>query len=142
MRYLVLLAFLAGVAHADTITLNTTPCGVNLAGGCTVYQAGALGASDYITLNWTAPGALTVRFFAHDPDTGMNTLTDEYNGAVGYPVAVVGQTIAFSDVALTDSVGAVVFITGSFRDTRKCVQSGRGQTCTNQVVFMGGMLTQ
>lgn len=133
---------LAGVANAGTLTLNATPCGVNTAGVCAPYQAGALGASDYISLKWTAAGNLTVQYWTHDDISGLNTLSAEFSGAVGYPVAVVGLTTTFANVVLTDSSGAAVSISGGFTDNRKCVRSGRGQTCTNQVVFIGGTLVQ
>ncbi len=115
-----LIGLIAAVAaHAETITLGTDACSVTRQ-----------------CLEVPNDAALDINIYASPslPYVSLNVDGVAYSSKTGN-----GQVL--DNVMLTDSVGNIVYLSGTFSSYKTCTRSGRGQTCSTHWSFLGGSLS-
>jgi len=116
-----ILAFLlaaAGLAHAEVITLDKSPCTSNASRSCqNIGNAAGLDLDYYAATNYL----VATMYVDGVPYLGPNTPS--------YSV-------------MTNSIGQSIIVQVVFSSYRTCTHSGRGQTCTTHWTLEGGTLTR
>jgi hypothetical protein len=121
MRSLLLsLMLLSAAASAETVTLGTTTCG-------TLKQCVEIPNDAALDLNLYASPAYP---WVHLYIDGVSFYSPSGNG------------MTFTNLAFTDPVGNIVYLSATFSTYKTCVRSGRGQTCLTHWSLLGGTITR
>ena len=131
MKIFALIALLAvtGVASADTLALDTLPCGNAASGTCNVYDDGG----SVMQLYWNANGTVRLTGYTRD-DNNVLSAGQTYATNLG-----TNPTNGINGAVLADPLGAAVTLTGTFQVQRILIRSGHNYYVW-RTRFLGGSI--